>query len=148
MRLSALCLPAILALSAFASADHFQFVVAGDGRANPGAHRPEDIDGVNTLITAEMAKAVLDEHAKFLLWTGDLVYGANGDAAKLEAMLMRWRGIMQPLYDAKIPVLPCRGNHEFGNRHANEVWNKVFSGEYALPQNGPLDERNLTFYFK
>ncbi len=108
----------------------------------------EDVDGVNTLITAEMTQAVLDEHAKFLLWTGDLVYGANGDAAKLETMLMRWRGIMQPLYDAKIPVLPCRGNHEFGNKRANEIWNKVFSGDYALPQNGPDDQKNLTFYFK
>jgi hypothetical protein len=148
MRISRLCLAALLAVSALAQADHFQFVVAGDGRANPGAHRPEDVDGVNTLITGEMEQAVLDEHAKFLLWTGDLVYGSNGNAKLLEKMLLRWRGIMQPLYDKKIPVLPCRGNHEFGNKQANEVWNKVFSGEYALPQNGPSDEMNLTFYFK
>jgi hypothetical protein len=149
MRLKALPVLAVLALAAFAGADRFRFVVAGDGRADPGAKPPraEDKNGVNTLITGEKAQAVLTEHAKFLLWTGDLVLGARGDAKQFETMLMTWRGIMEPLYKKHIPVLACRGNHESGSADGIAVWNKVFSGQYAMPNNGPAAEKNLTFYY-
>ncbi|HLK16633.1 MAG TPA: metallophosphoesterase [Fimbriimonadaceae bacterium] len=148
MRLRALGFLALF-LSSLAPADHFQFVVAGDGRADPGAKPPraEDKNGVNTVITGEMAQAVLKEHAKFLLWTGDLVLGSRGDSAQFETMLLTWRGIMEPLYKRHIPVLACRGNHESGSPDGIAVWNRVFSGKYAMPGNGPTGEKNLTFYY-
>ena len=148
MRFTALPVLALLALATLASADHFQFVVAGDGRSDPGAKppRPEDKNGVNTVITGEMAQAVIAEHAKFLLWTGDLVLGAPGDSAKFEKMLLQWRSLMEPLYRKHIPVLACRGNHESGSADGVAVWNKVFSGKYAMPSNGPTTEKNLSFY--
>src|SRR5579862_9187203 len=149
MRFTVLPTLAILALAAFATADHFQFIVAGDGRADPGAKPPraEDKNGVNIVITAEMAQAVLAEHAKFLLWTGDLVLGARGDANQFETMLLTWRGLMEPLYARHIPVLACRGNHESGSADGVAVWDKVFSGRYAMPNNGPATEKNLSFYY-
>lgn len=123
------------------------FVVAGDSRSDPKAKRPEDKNGVNTLITGEIAKAVVSENAKFLMWTGDLVYGYAKTAEEFETQLMTWRDLMTPVYDKKIPVLAVRGNHEAGAKDSEKVWNKVFSGQYAMPGNGPDTEKNLSFYF-
>ncbi len=123
------------------------FVVAGDGRADPKANRPEDKNGVNTLITGEIAKAVVQEKAKFLMWTGDLVYGYTKTPEEFETQLVTWRDLMKPVYNSKIPVLACRGNHEAGARDSEKVWNKVFSGRYSMPGNGPSTEKNLSYYY-
>ncbi len=123
------------------------FVVAGDGRADPKAKRPEDKNGVNTLITGEIAKAVVQEKAKFLMWTGDLVYGYTKTGDEFETQLTTWRNLMKPVYDKKIPVLACRGNHESGAKDSEKVWSKVFSGKYAMPGNGPSTEKNLSYFY-
>lgn len=128
------------------SADRFTFVVAGDGRADSSKSRPEDRDGINLAITGEIAAEVLRENAKMLLWTGDLVVGSK-DAGTFERQLLRWRDVMEPLYRAKVAVLPVRGNHDAFSADSVSVWNRVFSGPYALPRNGPAGEENLTFYF-
>lgn len=46
--------------------------------------------------------------------------------------------VMQPLYDAGVGVYPIRGNHEDCGPKA--VWDNVFTGPYALPNNGPCVE--------
>jgi hypothetical protein len=145
--LPVLTFAAVLAAAFTAHAQTLRFVVAGDGRSDPKAHRPEDVNGVNTLITGEMAQAVIDEKAKFLLWTGDLVYGYQKNADDFEKQLLTWRDIMKPLYDRHIPVLACRGNHDAGSTDAWARWNKVFAGKYAMPQNGPESEKNITFFY-
>lgn len=140
----------VACLAGFAFADHFKFVVAGDGRSDPGAKppRPEDVDGLNTLITAEVAKATVAEHAKFLLWTGDLVLGDRNDGANHEKQLRRWRKVMAPVFDHHIKVLACRGNHEASSQQTVDAWNRVFSGADAMPMNGPAGSKNLTFYYE
>jgi hypothetical protein len=100
------------------------------------------------VITKEIAEATLREKAKFLAWTGDLVVGYSKDPATFERQLLVWRGIMQPLYEHKIKVLPCRGNHDAGAVESERIWNKVFSGKYALPHNGPAAEKNLSWFHK
>lgn len=135
----------ILAVSAV-HAEKWSFVVAGDGRSDPRNVRPEDRDGVNTLITGEIRDAVLREKAKFLMWTGDLCLGSKEEAI-FEKQLLTWREIMMPLYDRKIPVLACRGNHESNSANSEVVWNRVFSGRYAMPHNGPSTEKNLSFFY-
>jgi len=144
--ISRILVVALACLSVAAQAQKWRFVVAGDGRSDPKNNRPEDKDGVNVLITGEVAQAVLKENAKFLLWTGDLAYGSQ-DPDVFEKMLITWRDLMQPLYDKKIPVLCCRGNHELICKNSEQVWNKVFSGPYALPNNGPDGEKNLSFFY-
>lgn len=144
-----------------------RIVVAGDGRADyppassPGKSlRAEDEDGINKVITREMVQAVLDEKAKALLWTGDLTNVTEGDAATFERQLLAWRDIVKPLYDRGVAVLPARGNHEVvwydpsdpthtarSIPDAKKTWDKVFSGRYALPSNGPPDEKNISFYY-
>ncbi len=112
-----------------------RFIASGDSRGND--------NGVNATILNEIAEATIDEGVDFILFPGDLVTG-SADSATLESQLMTWRSIMQPVYDAGIGVYPCRGNHDIGNLGA---WNHVFSGDYALPENGPIGEKNITFSF-
>jgi len=137
----------LFATSVAVHAEKWCFIVAGDGRADPKAHRPEDNNGINTLITSEIRDAVFAEKAKFLMWTGDLVYGYAKDPDEFEKQLRSWREIMEPLYSKHIPVLACRGNHDASSTDAWARWDKVFTGKYALPNNGPAGEKNLTFYF-
>ena len=137
----------LAALAPAAFAQKWCFVVAGDGRSDPRHNRPEDRNGVNVVMTGEIAKAAADENPKFLLWTGDLAYG-DVEASVFESMLLQWRDAMAPAYNRNIPVLAVRGNHESFCKDSVAVWNKVFSGKYAFPQNGPKDEKNLSYYYE
>ena len=144
----------------FVHGEPLRIVVAGDGRAdypwNPT--RSCDNGGINETVTKAISKAVADEHAAILLWTGDIVNVNNTNADTLKSGLERWRGIMQPLYSAQVKVWPVRGNHEVyrylskDNRdgeaipNAAEVWRDVFSGTYALPTKAPKGEEDLSFY--
>ena len=128
-------------------AQKWNFVIAGDGRSDPRHNRAEDHNGVNVTITGEIAKATAAENAKFLLWTGDLVVG-DPEGPTFESMLLTWRDTMAPVYNRNIPVLAVRGNHESYCKDSVAVWNKVFSGKYAFPQNGPKTEKNLTYYYE
>jgi hypothetical protein len=146
-----------------------RIVVTGDGRAQyPPASpyplkspRTEDEDGINKVITQEIVRAVLHEKAKMLLWTGDLTNVSEGDPATFERQLLAWRDLVKPLYDRGVTVLPVRGNHEVvwydpkdplphpparDIPEAKKTWDKVFSGRFALPGNGPDGEKNVTFY--
>jgi len=136
-----------LALVCFtANASTLRVVVAGDGRA-ASEPRPGDKDGVNEPINRELAEAVLREKAQALLWTGDLVNVPDHSAETFEKRLLFWRKIYEPLYDQGVAVLPARGNHEVMCPGADRIWDKVFSGRYALPLNGPATETNLSFYY-
>ena len=139
---------ALLAISSVCFGQHVRLIVSGDGRsAGKVSKRAGDVDGLNVPMNEELASQVLKEHAQALLFTGDLVYG-HSDKAGLIKMLTRWRSIYQKDYDAGVIMLPCRGNHDAGEAGLEEdaAWNTVFSGRYALPQNGPKKEKNLTFF--
>lgn len=127
-------------------AETWRFVVTGDDRQDGNHPRPEDKNGVNQVIAGEIANAVVKEKAKFLVFTGDLVYGPRTDEG-LRQQLLFWRSIFQPVYDAHIPILACRGNHEMHSPHSADVWRDVFSGPYSMPQDGPSDEKDLTYTY-
>jgi len=146
-KLAVACCVAPFLLWLTGCASTVRIVVAGDGRATPQP-RPVDVNGINDVINRELVRAVLREKAAALLWTGDLVEVTNRNAATFERELLAWRAIYQPLYDHGIKVLPARGNHEMMVAHgdADAVWDRVFSGPYALPENGPEADKNLSFY--
>lgn len=145
-----------------ASAAPWRFVAFGDSRG--GAEG----SGVNTDILSKLAVAVAEEKPEFVVFPGDLIYGhadreGLGDEGALKRMqqeLEVWRATMEPIYAAGIPVYAVRGNHETTQRHPDhsghpdhrpiwprtkETWDAVFSGADAMPQNGPDDEKNVTF---
>ncbi|RKY08653.1 MAG: hypothetical protein DRP56_03735 [Planctomycetota bacterium] len=111
----------------------WKFIIVGDSRGGD--------NGVNTAILSEIAAEIVAQDAEFVLFPGDLVNG-SGDQATLQSQLTTWRDTMRPVYDAGIGVYPVRGNHDTGNLAA---WNNVFSGDYALPTNGPAGEVGLTY---
>ena len=124
-----------------AGAEHekWHFVVVGDSRGN-------DV-GVNTKILSEVAAEIVGNNPEFVLFPGDLVNG-SGNNEKHRAQLTKWRETMQPVYDAKINVYVVRGNHNKGSREAGlGIWNDIFSGPYAMPDNGPAGEEKLTYSF-
>jgi len=136
------CSLAFLVFVAGASADSWRFIVTGDGRS--GGSRPEDHNGVNTVIMAELAKAMVGERPKFVLFSGDLIAGPKTDA-EMESQLTTWLGLMKPVYDAGIKVYNIRGNHEMHVPHPEDVWRKMFVGPYAMPSNGPKGEEGMSF---
>lgn len=127
---------------AWAPADSWKFIVTGDDRS--GSRRPEDHNGVNTMILGELANAFMAEKPKFVLFSGDLIAGPRTDA-EMESQLRTWLETMKPVYDAGIKVYNIRGNHEMHVPHPELVWKKMFVGKYAMPQDGPKGEEGMTF---
>ena len=139
---------AILAITGFAHAqDHLRFVVTGDDRWNTKAPRPgEDENGVNVGAMKRLSAAIVGEKPQVLLFNGDLVGGGETDEEE-RSQFDTWLKAMSPIYDAGIRVLAARGNHEMHCPHAADVWKDVFTGKYALPQNGPAGEEGMTYSY-
>jgi len=97
-----LALAGLLLLVCFqtASAETWKFLVYGDSRG------PRATGGVHAEILADLAAATVREQPDLVLFTGDLT--VMGSPARFTA----WKRVMQPVYDAGIPVLPVAGNHE------------------------------------
>jgi len=115
----------------------WKFAVVGD------THVSNDS---NTI--AEMIPYFLEDSIDLILLCGDIVQGGKKTtAAELETELQIWQAIFQPLYDAGIGIYPVRGNHEDDADNNIMVWNSIFSGDKALPQNGPSGETNLSYSF-
>jgi hypothetical protein len=127
----------ILLITGTGRAELVRFIVTGDSRGSSLTNP------VNTTILSEIAQATIAESANFILFTGDLVYGSINQAT-LKSQLTTWRTTMQGVYNAHIGVYPCRGNHDTGSKAA---WDNVFTGNYALPGNGPNGEETITFSF-
>jgi hypothetical protein len=125
-------------------AQRYSFVVTGDGRSEKTPRPGMDENGINKTEMKELVSEILRIKPKFVLFSGDLAYGDTTER-EFRTQLEAWLAIMKPVYQAGIHVYPLRGNHDASSTNAGEVWNEVFSGPYALPGNGPVDERNVTF---
>jgi 3',5'-cyclic AMP phosphodiesterase CpdA len=125
----------VFSLSGCAQAP-WKFIVTGDSR--------DGDNGVNTTILGELAAEIVKRQVDFVLLSGDLVNGYV-DQTALESQLNTWRNTMQLVYDAGIGVYVVRGNHDVGDPAGVTAWNKVFKGEFSLPDNGPAGEKNLTY---
>ncbi|MBN1787102.1 MAG: metallophosphatase family protein [Sedimentisphaerales bacterium] len=99
----------------------------------------------------EYIPAIIADNVDFVIVAGDIVDDFCETQAEFEAQLTDWLSIAQPLYDAGIGVYPIRGNHEVEGvldiNETKQAWDNVFSGSYASPDNGPVDEKNITYSF-
>ena len=151
MAVSIAVLFAALFTANFASAagtSQVVFCVAGDSRGTELKHAAP----INKNVLSKLVRALKAEKPQFVLFTGDLVSGYSRD---LEKQLMIWRDtFMKPLLDAGIKVYSCRGNHDksLGGRSkknaALKIWNKVFSGKFAFPKNGPKNALGVTYFVR
>ncbi len=108
----------------------WRFVTLGDSQGYD--------NGVNQVILGEIASEVVDQEVDCVLFNGDLVWASRYN--QFESELITWRQTMKPVYDANIPIYPCRGNHESWG--SVEAWLNVFSD---LPANGPVGEEHMTY---
>jgi len=115
----------------------WKFAVVGD------THVTNNSDTIK-----EMIPYFLQDSIKLILICGDIVEGGKmTTSAEFETELNMWQTIFQPLYDKGIGIYPIRGNHEDDAADDIAVWNKIFTGTKALPQNGPASETNLSYSF-
>ncbi len=148
----------VIVLSAAAicpATSQWRFIVTCDSRGDL-------LTGVNEPILREIAHEIVRQGADFLLYPGDLVYGARQNPSHFESQLWKWVRCMQTVYDAGIPVYVCRGNHEVGDMWDAEPnqppsfedndslrWLHVFGNpEYPqqmLPDNGPANARHMSY---
>ncbi len=154
LRISALvvCLAGAVSVSA---AEPWRFVITCDSRGGLAT-------GLNDRILAEMVQETLAWNAEFLVFAGDLVYGAGIPPDEFEAQLWNWVKVVRPLYDAGVGVYVCRGNHEVGDMwyaEPNEPpdpndnyalrWLHVFGSdehpELKLPDSGPPGEKYMSY---
>ncbi len=126
--------------SAVVAQSPWSFLVICDSRSTG----TDDNNGVNTPILAEIANEIVAHNVDFVLFPGDLVNGAV-DQTVMQSQFTTWRDTMQIVYDANIGVYSVRGNHDMGNPSATTAWKNVFTGDYALPNNGPTGEIGLTY---
>lgn len=137
----------LLLLALSAQAQQWQFVVMGDDRsAQP--QTALDSPAVNSAELSAMAAAVAALKPDFVLFTGDLAYGYTENAPWFEAGLEQWYTAMKPVFDAKIPVYPVRGNHDAACPDSARIWLRFLAAHHiAIPKNGPSGEKGFTFYF-
>lgn len=138
----------LLLVSSLAGAwETWTFIVTADSRSESHSQTL----GVNVPILTELVEEILSKNPDLFLFAGDLVVG-NTTQDLLEEEFLQWREVMQPVYEAGIPVYVVRGNHDGGSSAITTAWNNVFKDEtasggldYSLPQNGPAGEENLTY---
>lgn len=116
------------------SQSKWRFAVVGDTH----------VGSSDTLTT--MIPYMIADNIESLFVLGDIVEGGKAcSGPQLTAQLTEWKNIMAPLYAKGIDVYPIRGNHEADAHDNLTAWNSIFSSAYALPQNGPDGEKNLTY---
>ena len=138
------------------AAESWRFIVTCDSR---GGYDPP----MNAAILQEFVDEVISKGADFFLFPGDMVSGYTTQGpAGLQAQLEAWLQLMEPLYDAGIPVYVCRGNHEImdvwggyrppgfdPNNSFATAWLSVFGNpdrpRWMLPGNGPSGEQYMTY---
>jgi predicted phosphodiesterase len=92
----------------------------------------------------EFVIAAVSEKVDFIFFTGDLIISGFTDSAEQDSVLKDWRFLLDTLSAHNIRVFACRGNNDV----SRESWDALFSGDYAFPQNGPENERNITYAFE
>ena len=136
-------LVASLAIFGHLRAEPWSFAVFCDGRTATG--EKGGVNGVNVVAVNAIARDVADQHVNLVLFAGDLVSGQL-PYGPLSRQLKSWKTAMAPVYDARIPVYVCRGNHELGQDKpkgsAVAAWREAFPD---LPQNGPDDQKGLSY---
>lgn len=124
----------IVLLALCPSAGAWQFAVVSDSQIH--------LSSSNLARVGETAQALAQEDIALVIFPGDVVL--DGDYDTMMARYRKWQELfMDPLRDAGIGVYPVRGNHDA----LPSAWRDAFSGDYALPNNGPAGEVGQTYAF-
>ncbi len=108
-------------------------------------HNYSPVSNFKETIFFEIVLAAIDEEVDFIFFPGDLVIRGFGEFAEKDSVLKDWRFVLDTLSTHDIKVLACRGNNDLSSK---ESWDSLFSGPYSFPQNGPENEKNITYAFE
>jgi predicted phosphodiesterase len=112
-----------------------RFMAVGDPHINSPSQN------FKQTILYEIVMEAIDEKVDFIFFPGDLVIRGFGEFAEKDSVLKDWRFVLDTLGTHDIHVFACRGN----NDQNKEAWDSLFVGKYAFPQNGPENEKNITY---
>ena len=136
---------AFIAFSGLAEATPWSFAVLGDQRDSDGAV------GINTPVVQAMASDIFyNRGVSLVLCGGDQIHGhSRTTEAPLSTMYQNWRNAMALILDISYPV---RGNHETSGEISSPYypyyWDICIAKVLTqIPQNGPAEEKGLTFSF-
>jgi len=115
-----------------------KFMVVGD------PHNFSPSADFKTTIFYEIVLAAIDEEVDFIFFAGDLVISGFSEFTEQDSVLKDWRYVLDTLNTHQIKVFACRGNNDY----SREAWDSLFVGKYAFPQNGPENEKNITYAFE
>jgi 3',5'-cyclic AMP phosphodiesterase CpdA len=123
----------IVLLCSMIAAHHVQaaewcFAVTGDDRTDV---RETSVDptGINSAVLKKVFHAINGKNPRFLLFTGDLVYGENlRIPAKIGEQFAAWKSLLQS-EAPNLTALPVRGNHEINGDPNGEAWIAAFKPE-------------------
>jgi predicted phosphodiesterase len=128
-----------LLLTLSASALGQRFMVFGDSHHySPSAFFEESV-------LHELSMEAIRQDVDFVFITGDLALYNYSEDANFDSLVSDWKFILDTLYANGIKLYACRGNNDISS---NITWQKLFSGIYSLPQNGPEEEKSYTYYLE
>jgi|GEM_PF-606135 len=142
IRLQVLIILIILIITSAVNAQTYKFAVMTDSRGS--------FNGVNEPVLRKLVKHVNANHGdiKFVLFPGDMANGSKTNSDSTYQSWMKWKEILSPIYSNNnlIPprVFVTVGNHEIQTRFDENNFRKAFPD---MPQNGPDDEKGLTYSF-
>lgn len=142
----------------------WKFAVVSDTQGENRRAAPSPC--INEPVVRAIATDIAGEQPDFVLVAGDLVNGWFGNGGtSYPAQYANWKSAMAPLYKAKIPIFPVRGNHDVGPERvvlpplpahlepppgALLQLEKAFKDAFAepqIPRNGPPGEVGLSYTF-
>lgn len=114
-----------------------QFVIYGDSCSGvPGALHEQTFAAVNGVI-----KRIRPE-PEFIIFPGDEIIGLTPERGALLAQWRHWLDVEMGWLDrSKIPLFNSTGNHTTYNQMSEDVFRQVLQ----LPQNGPDDQKGLSY---
>jgi predicted phosphodiesterase len=131
------CFLLILVTSIRANAQQIsRFMIVGD------THHSSPSPDLSKTLLYEITLAAIHEKVGFIFFTGDLAVRGFESPAEEDSVLKDWRFVLDTLQYHNIKVFACRGNNDLSSR---EAWDSLFSGPYLFPQNGPENEKNITY---
>jgi predicted phosphodiesterase len=128
----------LILLIALLATANTRFIVVGD------THFSSPYQDLAKTILYEIVNAAISEQVDFVFLAGDLIIRGFSNAAEKDSVLKDWYSILDILDNHDMKLLACRGNNDYNI----EAWDSLFTGKFAFPQNGPEEEKNLTYAYE
>ena len=127
----------VVGMGSLAQAASWSFAVTGDDRTDVTG---ETIDptGINTEVLKKIFHSIEQKKARFLLFTGDLVYGENLRIRdKIPEQFDAWKQLAKSNL-SNMCILPVRGNHELNGDPNGIAWIAAFKPD--------LDKNKVSYF--